>query len=166
MAHHTYDYYDVELPEDLTDEMTQDEILDLAILQAREMSHIYAVPCAWYMVDAEMPYQMYRIGRKRNKSKRAHYHVLVGMGGGYMPFSNFPCKTKGDAQHIARWEAQEWRDDYANNENGKMVPVYRVTGNKRDGYTMARRENTEYDLGHYIEITTCFESDCIQDLEN
>ena len=63
---YAYDYYDVELPSDLTDGMEGEDVLDLAIIQAREMARDYKIPCIWFLssisYDAFEP--VYRICRK------------------------------------------------------------------------------------------------------
>lgn len=85
-----------------------------------------------------------------------HYHVISGMGGGYMPNSNEVYSTKAAAQDAAKWHADEWRelivDAAADGEK------YRVQGNKREGYVLTR--DSPYDLGEYIEIIECTEEGC------
>lgn len=79
-------------------------------------------------------------------SKR-HYHVLFGLQGGYMPESNEMFTTIREAERYAAALAQDWR------EQGE-----RVKGNAQSGL---------YLVGDWwlIEITTCYEEECIEELE-
>ena len=43
-------YYTVELPTDLTDGMTEEAIVDLAILQIKKKQKVYHTPAGWQCV--------------------------------------------------------------------------------------------------------------------
>jgi hypothetical protein len=79
-----------------------------------------------------------------------HYHVLVGLTGGYLSDSNYFCATKGEAQETAHQEAERFRDDYWEDKTVK------VRGNMRDGY-IVYRDGVDW-MG--IWITECYEEDC------
>ena len=83
---------------------------------------------------------------------RRHYHVLQGTPG-YMPDVNHVCRTLHDAQTTARWQAREWKDD-------DPEFAYHVTGNVRDGYTIATPG-----LDTRITIQPCYEVECLEELE-
>lgn len=87
---------------------------------------------------------------------RKHYHVLFGMPG-YMPDSNLTYLTKKEAQQGAQFIADQFRDD----PDG----LYRIYGNKRDGYVIERK-GTIYALPYLIEIVDCDQPECLQDLED
>ncbi len=75
-----------------------------------------------------------------------HYHVLVGLSGGYMPNQNLgPFLNKKDAESSAAEIAGIFRDQ----------GLY-VSGSARAGY---------YQVAdcEYIEITRCFEMECLMD---
>src|SRR5947207_14161765 len=90
-----------------------------------------------------------------------HYHVLTGMGGGYLPNGNDICSTKQSAQDTAMDHANEWRDQIATDNTVETDPVerYQITGNKRDGYWITR-PNNPHCLGYYVEIVECHDDDC------
>jgi hypothetical protein len=72
---------------------------------------------------------------------KKHYHVLTGLGGGYMPSSNEVYETKADALRGAR----EMKGIFQND------PETKVKG--RAGF---------YTVGNeYIEVTECTEGDCL-----
>lgn len=77
---------------------------------------------------------------------KAHYHVLCGMTGGYMPNSNYYAATRKDAEASARELAANARSD----------EYTCVTGSASSGW---------YDVGknEYIEIMKCFEDDCSEE---
>ncbi len=83
-----------------------------------------------------------------------HYHMLMGMEGGYMPDVNHVCKTKQDASDSAQWQADQFRQDWD--------IKYSVTGNKRNGYYIIEKNTPGYRLGTIIDITICFELDCLE----
>jgi hypothetical protein len=88
-----------------------------------------------------------------------HYHVLTGMGGGYMPDGNDFCSTRASAEDTAKWHADEWRERIATDDEKDPTERYRIDGNKRSGYVIGRPGNPHC-LGHYIEIVACQEADC------
>lgn len=91
-----------------------------------------------------------------------HYHVLCGMGGGYMPNTNDLCSTKRSAEDTAKWHADQWREEaWHAAECGEKLTI---RGNKREGYVIS--SDSPYDLGHYIEIVECCEEDCSEHLED
>ena len=87
-------------------------------------------------------------------ARKKHYHVLVGMEGGYMPDSNYYADTRKDAVDIALEEVRRHRDQ------GRG---YTVTGNARDGIWIF---HSPYDGAHtlctYIEIPDCEDPDCVK----
>jgi hypothetical protein len=80
-----------------------------------------------------------------------HYHVLLGMSGGYMPDTNAVVRTRRDAEETARWYAREFRDH---------PELFRVTGSARDGLYVIERKEAIDALPYLIEIVECFEPDC------
>lgn len=74
---------------------------------------------------------------------KKHYHVLSGLGGGYMPNSNEVYETKAQAIQGAK----EMKGIFQND------PETKVRG--RGGY-YAVDDNT------YIEVTECHENDCLE----
>ncbi len=79
-----------------------------------------------------------------------HYHVLVGLSGGYMPNQNLgPFTSKRQAERVAAEIARIFRDQ-----------GLEVRGSAAAGY---------YSVGdfgcEYIEITRCFEPECLEDNE-
>ena len=60
-----YDYYQVDLT-DLVGDFTAEELLDLAIDEARERSRIYAIPCEWQAEQRDTDCEgMIRVRRAR-----------------------------------------------------------------------------------------------------
>lgn len=45
MTKYSYDYYEVKIPGDMSDEMG--DLKEQAIVEARERSKLYVVPCEW-----------------------------------------------------------------------------------------------------------------------
>jgi hypothetical protein len=78
---------------------------------------------------------------------RKHYHVLQGMEGGYLPDDNEVYTSRRDAESAAAWAARSARDD-----------GYTVIGSAREGLYIIDMGCT---LNNYIEITECFEPDCL-----
>ena len=91
---------------------------------------------------------------------RKHYHVLTGMRGGYMPDDNAYCATLAEARQCAKSAADSYRDEWEDDK-----PIYRVSGNMRDGYEVMPRDADEHTLGYYIQINECSEPDCSADEE-
>jgi len=86
-------------------------------------------------------------------SKKNHYHVLVGMEGGYLPDINDVYLTKQDALDGAKW----WKNTFRYDMDMK------VTGNARlDGYYYAIEKTApSYRLGTIIQVTECQEKECL-----
>lgn len=89
---------------------------------------------------------------------RTHYHVLVGSHGGYMPDENVVCQTLTEARHVACGEAALYRQDY--HADGR--PMFRVSGNQRDGYEIMPTDASEHTLGYYIAVHEC-QAACLTD---
>lgn len=79
-----------------------------------------------------------------------HYHVLVGLQGGYMPATNVYCETWAEAQSVAREYKAQFNDD------DPRDPFKGDIG--RDGYAANSRE--------YIEIVECQREDCLDQEAN
>jgi hypothetical protein len=79
-------------------------------------------------------------------ARAAHYHVLVGLCGLYMPSSNYVVETRKQAENTARELAAQYRDEGD-----------RVTGSPRRGYRVGQSE--------CIEITGCDDPECLADLD-
>jgi len=92
--------------------------------------------------------------------RRKHYHVLVGLPG-CMPDSNDVCQTQAEAQDCAQWWAQQYREDW-NPDTDKSY--YKVLGNKRMGYAVIRRNQSDYAMPILISINDCHEEECFCDL--
>jgi hypothetical protein len=89
-------------------------------------------------------------------SARCHYHVVENVPG-YMPETDpDTCTTRREAEQCALERAKRYREDWDGN--------YRITGNKRDGYTISDLHRT-HDLGVVIEISECTDPQCLEDLE-
>lgn len=75
-----------------------------------------------------------------------HYHVLSGLHG-YMPDSNYYCKTRTNALDLCASLAKDLRDD-----------GIEVSGRRSEGYYEIP---TGQGAGvEYIEIAECWETDC------
>lgn len=89
------------------------------------------------------------------KVKR-HYHVLSGMHG-YMPDSNFPTRTLREARAVAIEEVRICRaagDRYVGSARGRYYECVSV-----NEYGTPLHGGPEY-----IEITDCYEEDCLDEL--
>jgi len=97
-------------------------------------------------------------------TSKKHYHVLVGTPG-YMPDVNIVCRTKKDAEHIARDRAAQERD-YVAQYNEDIQPEYprHVSGNANDGYEVW--SDDPYDLGTKIHISQCWAPECLEYLDD
>ena len=84
-----------------------------------------------------------------------HYHVLVGSEGGYMPDSNYYCRTKRGAEALAAGEAAYIMD------SGYQMPDkadwYHKSGSARSGLISI---DCGRSLDTIIEVTECDEEDC------
>ena len=60
-----YDYYDIEIFEDAG---TEEERIDLAFEEARDRSHLYAIPCEWSVIRIDG--SKIRVRRTRYKNER------------------------------------------------------------------------------------------------
>ena len=165
-----YDYYDVHIPRDAFPETPEcwvnEGVFDMAIETARHRTRIYAMPCTWtaqLIDDPDSADFHVRVCRKRHRTKRSHFHMLVGMPG-YMPDTNYVHRTRGDAEHGARWQAQDFRDQW----NGFYdCAEYKVEGNKYNGYEIYRRNAIHPEEVHMtIRVTECFEEDCLEEMED
>ena len=98
------------------------------------------------------------------KSNTHHYHVTVGFPG-YLPNSNYPCRTLAEAYAIAQNEKDAFLD-YGWDDDKQTI---RVRGSiRRDRqYIVWRRSETqttiEWDPWQYIEIAECDEPSCWDD---
>lgn len=89
-------------------------------------------------------------------SKR-HWHVVVGMGGGYMPDTAEYHATKRDALASAAEHVAGIVDDEEYNDQN-LTPRRHKSGNlRRDGIVTFSRGG--HDLGYYVEVTDCTD-DC------
>jgi hypothetical protein len=77
-----------------------------------------------------------------------HYHVLSGIHG-CMPDNNQVCETKKEAEMSAVWWISELRDTGLTFE-----------GSAKSGYYESLNRN------YYLEISDCYESDCLDDLDD
>lgn len=90
---------------------------------------------------------------------RTHYHVLAGMGGGYMPDTSERYETKRDALAGAAWHVDTILEEDAQVDDVEQRRVKR--GNlRRDGGVVFTRPGNPFDLGHYVEIVPCVNADC------
>lgn len=81
---------------------------------------------------------------------KKHYHVLVGLLGGYLPNQNLgPFRNKRYAEQSAVELARLFRDQ-----------GLKVRGNAKAGYYLVGDFGEEY-----IEITRCYEKECLEDEE-
>lgn len=80
-----------------------------------------------------------------------HYHVLVGLEGGYMPDTNHFCKTLQEAIQCAIEEKEISLDC-----------GMQVSGNIRHDrlYICTPSDAEAYTLNTLIEITECAETEC------
>jgi len=135
-----YDYYDVFIPRDIFPETPEcwvnEGVFDMAIETARHRTRIYAMPSIWtakLVDDPDSADYHVRVCRKRHKSVRPHFHMLVGMPG-YMPDTNYTCRSRTRAEGLALHEAREFRNDWSRANN---KPYYKVVGNMHDGYEVS-----------------------------
>ena len=87
----------------------------------------------------------------------AHYHVLMGLRGGYLPDVNDVCATRADAIAQALYWVRMNLDEGS-----------RVKGNARDGFWVIADGPSLFDDGwaynRCIEIVGC-DDDCSQEAE-
>ena len=164
-----YDYYDVAIPRDAIPEdegEDHSELFRLAYLEADHRTRIYASPCQWDIKlrdDFDSAYFHVLVRRKRHRIKRTHFHMLVGMPG-YMPDTNYTCRTRGEAEHLALWEVKNLRKGW-DIDNARSH--YSVSGNKHDGYDVYRRiAMYPEEVWMTISVTECFEDDCLEEMED
>ena len=86
-------------------------------------------------------------------TNKVHYHVLIGLEGGYMPDTNHYCETLADALETAKFEKELSLD-------ADMT----VSGNIREDrqYTCQYKNASGNSLDTIIEIIECQEADCIE----
>ncbi len=81
-----------------------------------------------------------------------------------MPDINHTCQTKAEAEMVAVEMAKDWRDEWGGDVI--MTQTWNVSGSARDGrYDIGRRNGSATDLGYYISITDCNESECSEEDE-
>ena len=87
-----------------------------------------------------------------------HYHVLVGLPG-YIPNTNYPCDTLGQARLCAQEEKEAFLDSAAQGDNEDKL---QVTGDiRRDwGYDVSRLGCYGREVWQTIAISECEEEDC------
>ena len=78
-----------------------------------------------------------------------------------MPDNNDVCRTLAEAQDCAQWQADQYREDW---DPDTDKSYYTVIGNKRDGYQVNRRDQSDYAMPILISINDCWEKDCFCDL--
>ena len=88
--------------------------------------------------------------------------MLVGMPG-YMPDTNYTCRSRSEAKGLALCEARGFRNDW-DCDNGRSY--YSVTGNMEDGYEVYHRNAIHPEEVYMtIRVTECFEEDCLEEME-
>ena len=88
-----------------------------------------------------------------------HYHVNVGMGGGYLPNATEYHETKASALRSAAWHIA---DIASEEDEAEYVKPRRKVGNlRRDGMVVFSRGG--YDLGMYVEVVPCEQDGCADD---
>ena len=162
-----YDYYDVSIPRDAIPEEDEnhEELFRLAFLEAEQRTRFFAMPCTWtahLYDDFDSAYFHVRVCRKRHRTKRSHFHMLVGMPG-YMPDTNYTCRTRSEAEWLALCEAKDFRSAW-DTENDWST--YIVNGNKYDGYEICVHDVQPMEVWMTICVTECFEEDCLEELED
>jgi hypothetical protein len=89
---------------------------------------------------------------------KKHYHVLIGLTGGYMPDDNVVCATRREAQRTAAEYKRMFNDTVWQCEDEDERRAKSYTGSLyRDGYAETGDGND------CIEITECYEADCLDD---
>lgn len=165
-----YDYYDVFVPRDaIPDDAdcefeNQGYVFNMAYNIAYERTRLYAMPCTWtfkLIDDPDSADFHVRVCRKRHPHKRPHFHMLVGMPG-YMPDTNYTCRSRYRAEGLALSEARNFRSAW---DTELDCSTYIVTGNMRDGYDVCIREVQPPEVWMTIRVTQCFEEDCLKELE-
>lgn len=162
-----YDYYDVHVPRDAIPEgdIEHEEVYRLAFIEAERRTRIYAMSCIWTAELRDYPSSpdfLVRVCRRRHPHKRPHFHMLVGMPG-YMPDTNYTHRTRADAEHGARWQAQVFRDGW---DSFHDCGEYKVEGDMHNGYEVYRRNAIHPEEVYMtIRVTECFEEDCLKELE-
>lgn len=165
-----YDYYDVFIPRDAVPRAFEsneafDELFTLAFSNAKQRTRICAMPCEWtaHIIDEPLSAHFHvRVCRKRHRSVRPHFHMLVGMPG-YMPDTNYTCRSRHRAEGLALSEARGFRSDWDCDEDRSY---YSAVGNMHDGYEVYRRgDDPPREVYMTIRVTECFEGDCLKELE-
>jgi hypothetical protein len=87
-----------------------------------------------------------------------HYHVLQGLGGGYMPNTNYYADTLASARDSLRAAKQDFLDS-AEYRTGR-----KVSGSLKSGFILCVDNSDPYDLGEYAEIIPCTD-DCDPDAD-
>lgn len=95
---------------------------------------------------------------------KRHYHVLVGLTGGYMPDSNYPCATLAEARALGSSLARDFseragqRYDFKpgryDSDGNVISPFWAWHGSQRAGYWYSADGNSS------VSISVCYESDC------
>ena len=163
-----YDYYDVSIPRDAISEEDEnhEELFRVAYYAAYERARIWVTPCTWTALlrdDFDSAYFHVCVRRKRHRTKRSHFHMLVGMPG-YIPNTNYVCRSRSEAKGLALCEARGFRNDWDCEENHSY---YKVDGNMHDGYDVYRRNALHpEEVSLTISVTECFEEDCLEEMED
>jgi len=166
-----YDYYDVYIPRDAVPddaecEFENQDIFEIAFVEARMRTRIYAMPCVWTATlidDPDSANYHVRVRRKRYSVPHLHYHVLIGVPG-YMPVTNDVCKSRTEAECCALWYAKNFRKCW---DSYNDRAVYHVEGNKRDGYEIYCPNGIRpEDVYMTIHITACSEEECLRKTED
>ena len=161
-----YDYYAVHVPRDAISEEDEnhEELFRVAYYIAYERARIWVTPCMWtarIIDDPESADYHVRVCRKRHRTKRSHFHMLVGMPG-YLPDTNYTCRTRSEAEWLALCEAKDFRSAW-DTENDWST--YIVDGNKHDGYEICVHDVQPMEVYMTIRVTECFEEDCLEEME-
>jgi hypothetical protein len=83
-----------------------------------------------------------------------HYHTLMGMEGGYLPDAIFTHTSKRNAEASMSWDIRMARDD-----------GWRVSGSIASGHVWLERPGaSSMSLREYVELITCFEDDCGEEI--
>lgn len=94
---YSYDYYKVAIPSDC--ESDGDKRFDIAILQAKELTRLYAMPASWNLVSDDGETVIVR--RKRAKHTRPHYHAMNGSVGCLPDNNEVHTSKKAACQSLA-----------------------------------------------------------------
>jgi hypothetical protein len=112
----------------------------LGYLTVREQSHLRMASD----MEEELNATLEQVAELRD-AEPAHFHVLTGLAGGYMPNDNHVYSTRAEAEDAAHDLAEEFR------EQGETV-----SGSAKDGFfTVGKNE--------YIEVVDCGRAECLRD---